>query len=157
MVVAALTLEHKVQLTNQLRVATVGGVPVADRVNHLVFLLSALLVTLAAINAIFTTWATVIDAQRPTALAQALGATPRQITAALATAQLGPALLAAVVGIPLGLALYRFGGGNPNRDSPPAVWLAAVIAGTLIAVAVLTAIPARLGAHRSPAEVLRSD
>jgi putative ABC transport system permease protein len=157
MVVAALTLEHKVQLTNQLRVATVGGVPVADRVNHLVFLLSALLVILAAINAIFTTWATVIDAQRPTALAQALGATPRQITAGLATAQLGPALVAAVVGIPLGLALYRFAGGNLNRDSPPAVWLAAVIVGTLITVAVLTAIPARLGAHRSPAEVLRSD
>jgi hypothetical protein len=35
--------------------------------------------------------------------------------------------------------------------------LLAVIPGTLIVVALLTAIPARLGATRSPAEVLRSD
>ncbi len=157
MVVAALTLEHKVQLTNQQRVAALGGASVADRVTHLVFLLSAILVVLAAINAVFTTWATVIDAQRPTALAKALGATPRQITAGLASAQLGPALLAAVLGIPIGLALYKFAGGNLDQASPPALWLGAVIPGTLIAVAVLTAIPARIGANRSVADVLRSE
>jgi putative ABC transport system permease protein len=157
MVVAALTLEHKVQLTNQQRVAAVGGATVADRVTHLVFLLSAILVVLAAINAVFTTWATVIDAQRPTALAKALGATPRQITAGLASAQLGPALLAAVLGIPIGLALYKFAGGNLDQASPPALWLGAVIPGTLFAVAVLTAIPARIGANRPVADVLRSE
>ena len=97
-----------------------------DRVTHLVFLLSAILIVLAAINAIFTTWATVIDAQRPTALARALGATPGQITAGLATSQLMPGLLA-------------------------------VIPGTLIVVATLTAIPARIGASRQVAEVLRSE
>jgi putative ABC transport system permease protein len=155
--VIALTLEHKVQLTNQQRVAAVGGATVADRVTHLVFLLSAILVVLAAINAVFTTWATVIDAQRPTALAKALGATPRQITAGLASAQLGPALLAAVLGIPIGLALYKFAGGNLGQASPPALWLGAVIPGTLIAVAALTAIPARIGANRSVADVLRSE
>ena len=157
MVVAALTLEHKVQLTNQQRVAAVGGATVADRVTHLVFLLSAILVVLAAINAVFTTWATVIDAQRPTALAKALGATPRQITAGLASAQLGPALLAAVLGIPIGLALYKFAGGNLDQASPPTLWLGAVIPSTLIAVAVLTAIPARIGANRAVADVLRSE
>lgn len=157
MVVAALTLEHKIQLANQQQVAAAGGATVADRVNHLVLVLSAILVVLAAINAIFTTWATVIDAQRPTALAKALGATPRQVAAGLASAQLGPALLAAVLGIPIGLALYQLAGGNVHEASPPALWLVAVIPGTLIAVAVLTAIPARLGARRSPAEVLRSD
>ncbi len=157
MVVAALTLEHKVQLTNQQQVAAVGGATVADRVTHLVFLLSAVLVALAAINAIFSTWATVIDAQRTTALVKALGATPRQVTAGLATAQLGPALLAALLGIPIGLALYRFAGGNLDQAGPPALWLAAVIPGTLIVVAGLTAVPARIGANRSPAEVLRSE
>jgi hypothetical protein len=35
--------------------------------------------------------------------------------------------------------------------------LLAVIPGTLIVIAALTAVPARLGATRSPAEVLRSD
>jgi putative ABC transport system permease protein len=157
MVVAALTLEHKIQLANQQQVTDAGGATVADRVSHLVLLLSAILVVLAAINTLFTTWATVIDAQRPTALAKALGATPGQVTASLASAQLGPALLAAVLGIPIGLALYQLAGGNVYEASPPALWLVAVIPGTLIAVAVLTAIPARLGARRSPAEVLRSD
>jgi ABC-type antimicrobial peptide transport system permease subunit len=157
MVVAALTLEHKVQLSNQQQVAAAGGATVADRVTHLVFLLSAILVALAAINAIFTTWATVIDAQRPTALARALGATPRQITAGLTTSQLMPGLLAACLGIPLGLALYDAAGGDVHQASPPALTLLAVIPGTLIVVAVLTAIPARIGARRPVAGVLRSE
>ena len=155
MVVAALTLQHNDEVRN--RVAVVGTSTVAGRVTHLVFLLSAILIALAAINAIFTTWATVIDAQRPTALARALGATPGQITAGLTTSQLLPALLAACVGIPLGLALYQFAGGHVSEASPPVLTLLAVIPGTLIVVAVLTAIPARIGANRAVAEVLRSD
>ena len=157
MVVAALTLEHKVQLTNQQQVAAVGGATVADRVTHLVFLLSAILIVLAAINAIFTTWATVIDAQRPTALARALGATPGQITAGLTTSQLMPGLLASCLGIPLGLALYQAAGGHVHQASPPLLTLLAVIPGTLIVVAALTAIPARIGARRPVANVLRSE
>jgi putative ABC transport system permease protein len=101
------------------QVSLVGTTTVAGRVTHLVFLLTAVLIVLAAINAIFTTWATVIDAQRPTALARALGATPRQVTAGLAASQLIP--------------------------------------GTLIVVAALTAIPARIGARRPLADVLRSE
>ena len=155
MVVAALTLEHSDEVRN--RAAVIGTTTVAGRVTHLVFLLSAILIVLAALNAIFTTWATVIDAQRPTALARALGATPRQITAGLATAQLMPGVLAACLGIPLGLALYGVAGGHVEQASPPLLWLAAVIPGTLIAVAVLTAIPARIGARRPVADVLRSD
>jgi putative ABC transport system permease protein len=66
-------------------------------------------------------------------------------------------LLAACLGIPVGLRLYQLAGGHLQEASPPLWWLLAVIPGTLIAVAALTAIPARLGATRSPAEVLRSD
>ena len=103
------------------------------------------------------TWMTVIDARRPTALSRALGATPGQISAGLTAAQLIPALLAGCLGIPVGLALYQLAGGHLQEASPPVLWLAAVIPGTLIAVAALTAVPARIGATRSPAEVLRSD
>jgi putative ABC transport system permease protein len=159
MVVAALTLEHNVEARDQQDVATavIGATPVGDRVTHLVFLLSAILIVLAGVNAIFTTWATVIDAQRPTALARAFGATPGHITAGLTTSQLIPGLLAACLGIPLGLALYQLAGGHVSQASPPVLWLLAVIPGTLIAVAVLTAIPARIGARRPVAEVLRSE
>ena len=45
---------------------------------------------------VFATWATVLDAQCPTALARALGATPNQVTTGLAGAQVAPALIAVV-------------------------------------------------------------
>ena len=160
MITAALTLQHNIAVRDQQTGGAgpvLGGGSVIDRVNHLVLLLSAILVVLAAINAIFTTWATVIDAQRPTALARALGATPGQVTAGLTASQLMPGLLAACIGIPAGLALYQLAGGNVHKASPPILWLLAVIPGTLIAIAVLTAIPARIGANRPVAEILRAE
>ncbi|MGN6872114.1 MAG: FtsX-like permease family protein [Solirubrobacteraceae bacterium] len=158
MIVAALALQHRIDLQNPTNPGyLVGSGTVADRVSHLVYLLSAILAVLAAINAIFTTWVTVIDAQRPTALSRALGATPRQVSAGMTASQLLPALIGACLGIPAGLALYGAGGGDLSNATPPVLWLLAVIPGTLIVVALLTAIPARLGATRSPAEVLRSD
>jgi putative ABC transport system permease protein len=158
MIVAALALRHRIDLQNPTNAGyLVGSGGIADRVSHLVYLLSAILVMLASINAIFTTWVTVIDAQRSTALSRALGATPGQVSAGMTASQLLPALVGACLGIPAGLALYDAGGGDLSRASPPILWLLAVIPGTLIAVALLTAIPARLGATKSPAEILRSD
>ena len=119
------------------------------------FLLSANPIALTTINAIFTTWATVIDAQRPTAITRALGATPGQITAGLTTFQLMPGLFPPPR-YPLGLALYQLAGGHVSEESPPVLWLL-VIPGTLIVVAGLTAIPARIGASRPVADVLRSE
>ena len=160
MAVAALTLRHQVDVRDQQRGAAaniIGASTVGDRVTHLVFLLSAILIVLAAVNAIFTTWATIIDAQKSTALARALGATPRQVSAGVTSAQLIPGLVAACVGIPAGLALYHLAGGHLQHASPPLLTLLAVIPGTLIAVALVTAIPARIAAQRSVADVLRSD
>jgi putative ABC transport system permease protein len=158
MIVAALTLKHFVDIRDQQHAGSLVGTSViGGRVSHLVFLLSAILGILAAVNAIFTTWATVIDAQRPTALSRALGATPRQVTAGLAAAQLIPGLIAAALGVPAGLLLYQVAGGHLHEGSPPILWLAAVVPGTLIAVALLTALPARIGSRRPVAEVLRSE
>jgi putative ABC transport system permease protein len=158
MIVAALALQHRIDLRNQANAGyLVGSGGVADRVSHLVYLLSAILAVLAAVNAIFTAWVTVIDAQRATALIRAIGATPGQIGAGLTAAQLIPGLLAACLGIPVGLGLYQLAGGHLQEATPPLLSLLAVIPGTLIVVAALTALPARLGATRSVAEVLRSD
>jgi putative ABC transport system permease protein len=158
MIVAMLALRYRIDVRNQQQAGYYFGTgAVADRVGQLVYVLTAILVVLASINAIFTAWVTVIDAQRPTALTRAIGATPRQIGAGLAAAQLIPGLLAACLGIPVGLGLYQLAGGHLHETSPPLLWLLAVIPGTLIAVAVLTALPARLGATRSVAEVLRSE
>ncbi len=97
-----------------------------------------------------------IDAQRATALARALGATPGQISAGLATAQLLPALAGIGLGIPAGLGLYILAGGH-TAANPPTLWLLAVIPATLLVVAALTAIPVHIGAHRSIAQTLAAE
>ncbi|HEY3033673.1 MAG TPA: FtsX-like permease family protein [Streptosporangiaceae bacterium] len=50
--------------------------PQTDRDSQVLLAITVALIVLAAINAIFITWATVLDARRPSALARALGATP---------------------------------------------------------------------------------
>jgi putative ABC transport system permease protein len=158
MVVVALTLQHNIDVRNHATATNyLVGPSGIERVSHLVFLLTAILVVLASVNAIFTTWASVIDAQRPNALARALGATPGQVSAGLTGAQLLPGVAAACLGIPAGLALYAVAGGHVADAAPPLAWLLAVVPGTLLVVALLTAIPARIGARRPVAEVLRSD
>jgi putative ABC transport system permease protein len=163
MVVAAITLQSEVNVRAQTH-HLVGISGLADsssslggRVTHVVWILGAVLVVLAGINAIFTTWATVIDAQRPTALARAMGATPRQVSAGLTSAQLVAALVAACIGIPAGLGLYQLAGGQVASANPSILLLAAVLPCTLLAVALFTFLPARAGARRSVAEALRYD
>ncbi|MEO8968844.1 MAG: FtsX-like permease family protein [Solirubrobacteraceae bacterium] len=157
MVVAALTVQHDLHVTAQRHVAGSFFVATADTAtaNHVLVIISVMMVILAAGSTTFTAWATVIDAQRSTALARALGATPQQITAGLTTAQLLPGLAAAFMGIPVGLLLYQLAGGNLSEAHPPLLSLLAVIPGTLIAIALLTVVPARVGAQRSIADVLR--
>ena len=72
--------------------------------------------------------------RRAAELAHALGATPRQVGAALSAAQALPALPGAILGVPLGLALYAAADGGGLMTIPPAGWLAAAVLGTLIAV-----------------------
>jgi putative ABC transport system permease protein len=159
MVVAALTVQRDLQTTHegQAAVGFFSTSAIVQSANHVLLVLSVILVILAAISAIFSAWATVTDAQTATALARALGATPRQISAGLTTAQLLPGLVAACVGIPAGLLLYQLAGGHLKEAQPPLLWLLAVIPGTLITVAAVTAIPARIGARRPVAEVLRAE
>jgi putative ABC transport system permease protein len=122
MVVTAITLQSEVNVREQthhlVRVTGLldNGSSIGGRVTHVVWILAAALVVLAGINAFFTTWASVIDAQRPTALARALGATPRHVSARLTTAQLEAALVAACIGIPAGLGLYQAGGQSEPLD-----------------------------------------
>jgi putative ABC transport system permease protein len=159
MVVAALTVQRDIAVTHQSE-ASVGFFFVSGVIqsaNHVLIVLSVILIALAAISTTFTAWAVVIDARIATALARAFGATPRQISAGLTTAQLVPGLAAACLGIPAGLLLYMIAGGSLNESVPPLLWLLAVIPGTLLAVALVTAIPARIGARRPVAEVLRTE
>ena len=131
--------------------------PVYDRVEQVMLILTIALVTLASLNAVFTAWATVLDTRQPAALARSLGATPEQISAGLSMAQLLPALPGALLGIPLGIALFEVASGGGLVAIPPAWWLAAAVLGILAALAVLTSIPARIGARQPVAEVLQAE
>jgi putative ABC transport system permease protein len=132
-----------------------GGVR-ADRLNQVLMAITITLIALAAVNAIFVTWSTALDARRSSALARALGATAQQVSAGLSVPQVLPALVGAVIGIPAGLALIA--AVDPDSTTMPPLWqLLAVVPGTVLLVAGLTAIPARIGARRPVAEILRAE
>jgi ABC-type lipoprotein release transport system permease subunit len=136
-----------------------GGLinPVHAGVNRVLLVIAVVLVVLAAVNAIFVAWATVLDSRRPLAVARALGATQEQVGAGVSAAQLLSALPGAVAGIPAGIGLVAAvsHGGSP---AIPSAWgLIAVVLGTLLVVTALTAIPARIGARRPVAEILQSE
>jgi putative ABC transport system permease protein len=58
---------------------------------------------------------------------------------------------------PLGIGLFAAANHAGIVTIPPASWLAAAVLGTLLAVAVLASIPARIGARRPVSEILRAD
>jgi putative ABC transport system permease protein len=53
--------------------------------------------------------------------------------------------------------LFAVANGAGILTIPPVWWLVAVVLGTLVAVAGLTVIPARIGARRPAAEILQSE
>jgi putative ABC transport system permease protein len=128
--------------------------PQADRANRVLLVIAVMLVALAAINAIVITWAAALDARHASALARAFGATPGEVSAGLSAAQVLPAFAGAVLGGAGGLALWAAIG----DEHDPTYWqLLAVVAGTVLVVAALTTIPARLGARRPVTEALRAE
>ena len=149
-IVAALAVHTRAQLGEDLG-STIKG----QRLDEMLLVITITLVVLAAVNAIFVTWATAMDARHSSALARALGATPQQVSAGLSAAQALPALAGAMLGIPGGLALL---GAVGNGTSNPAPWqLLVVVPATVLVVAGLTVVPARIGARRSVGEILQSE
>lgn len=132
------------------------GDPLWERGADVMLVFTVALVVLALVNAVLVTWATVQDARHVTAIERALGASPEQATVAVVVAQLLSALPGAIVGVPVGIGLYLVVGRH-GSGMPSGVGIVAVILLTLVAVAGLTAIPARIGARQSVAEVLQAE
>ena len=139
-----------------LRSASTGW-PAGPRVTQATTIISLVLIALAAVNAGFIAWTTALETRHSAALARALGTTPRQITAGLCVAQLPPALLGALLGIPGGVAIYHGPKAGGTATPPSALWLATIVVATLIAIGVLTAIPTRIAARRPVVEVLQAE
>ena len=152
-VVAALAAQATVEFDARL----VGGSdPQAGPMTQALLVVTVMLVALAAVNAIFVTWATALDNKHSTALTRALGTTPDQVSSGLSAAQLVPAFAGAVLGIPGGLALFAAVSGD-DAAIPPLWQLLAVVPVTMLVVAALTAIPARVGARRPTIETLQAE
>lgn len=132
--------------------------PQTQRMNQVLLVITVMLVVLAAVNALLITWATVLDTRHASALARALGATPQQVSAALAAAQFLSVLPGSLLGVPLGLGLVKVV--TKSGDAyhlAPIWWLLVLILGTWLAMVVLTAIPARLGTRHSTAQLLHAE
>ena len=133
------------------------GNPVFERDQQVLMVVTVVLFALAALNAICAAWATVLDTGRASALARALGASPRQVTAGIAAAQVLPAVPGVLLGIPLGIGLFDVAAQGTGVVVPPVSWLAGAALGTLVVLATLAAIPARVGARRPVSPVLQAD
>jgi putative ABC transport system permease protein len=131
--------------------------PGQARVDQVLLVVTVIMVVLAAANALFTTWATVLDARRFSAIARSLGTTPRQTASSLLVTQLLPALAGALLGIPVGTALYGAVQGSGSQAGLPLLWLLFLVLGTLAAVVVLTAVPASISTRRPIAPILQSE
>jgi energy-coupling factor transporter ATP-binding protein EcfA2 len=146
------------ELSERAHFGSSGGLvdPDIPRAEQVLTVITILLVTLAALTAIFTALATVLDARRASAVTLALGATPQQVRAGLALTQVIPALPGAILGLPLGLGLFKVAA-HGLSGLPPVLWLAAAVLGTVVVVAALTSVPARIGLRRPVAEMLQTE
>jgi len=132
------------------------GDPLWERGMDVMLVFTIALVTLALVNAILATWATVQDTRRSAAIERALGASPEQSGSAMIVAQLISSIPGAVVGVPLGVALYS-AVGRHSSTSLSVVGLVGVVVAALFTVALLAAIPASASARRPVAEALQSE
>jgi putative ABC transport system permease protein len=131
--------------------------PVVNRDEQMLMVLTVVLVALVTLNAICSTWTTMLDNRHAAALSRALGASPAQVSAGLCAALVIPALPGAVIGVPLGIGLFKVANHGGVTNAPPGWWLAVAVLVTLVALGLLSAIPARFGTRRPAAEALQAE
>lgn len=131
--------------------------PLKARLSEVILIISTVLIVLAAINAVFIAWTSVLDARQPTALARALGATPEQVSTGLSAAQLLPALAGSLLGIPGGIGIYyAFTPHAGTTTMPSGISILLILIATQLIIGLLTAIPTRLDARRPAARTLNT-
>ena len=154
--VAALAIHAAVD--SKLSQLRTGGLvsPDVPRAEQVLTAITISLAALAALTVIFAAVATVLDARRASAVTLALGATPQQVRTGLIVAQVIPAVPGAILGLPLGIGLFKVAGHGLN-GLPPVLWMAAAVVGTVVVVAALTSVPARIGLRRPVADMLQTE
>lgn len=135
----------------------VGFISRDARVDSVLTVVSVMLAALAVANVVFIVRSTIQDNRHASAITRALGTTPEQLAASLSLAQIAPSFVGALLGIAGGYGMFTVAN-NGGTVAFPAAWtLLVAFVGTVVAVAGITAVPARLGGRVPVVEVLRSD
>jgi putative ABC transport system permease protein len=131
----------------------------AARLRPIVYGLDAVLLFVGGVNLLATLLLGVRERVRDLGLLKAAGLTPRQVTASFVAAQGVLAVLAVIVGIPLGLALFRGvieANGSADEFAYPAWWWLALLAPAVVGVVLALAAPlGRRAASIRVADALR--
>lgn len=128
--------------------------PQVAQIHTVTTTLSLLLAVMAAVNLIFVTRASAVDARRMLAVARTLGVSPTQAAAGLGVAQLLPAVAGLVLGGVAGSFIFH-ALSSSNTATPSTAQLAGLVLLTVALTVALTAVPTGLEARRPIAETLR--
>jgi putative ABC transport system permease protein len=155
---AAISFALSMQATLNAQAGEVSDVP--DELPVLVYTLDAVLLLITVTTLVAVALLSVRERIRDYGVLKTIGLTPRQIASSLVSAHTAVALIAALLSIPIGIALYRtvyaIAGGDSD-DLVIASWwsLTLVPIGTLLMVAAATSLPARLATRIPTADALR--
>jgi putative ABC transport system permease protein len=133
---------------------------VPDELPALVYTLDVVLLLITATTLVAVALLSVRERIRDYGVLKTIGFTPRQIASSLVGAHAALALIAALLSIPAGIALYVTvygiaGGSGDDLVIAPWWWLALVPIGTVLMVIVATSLPARLATRIPTAGALR--
>ena len=149
------------------RVDEAEGDEEAQTLKTVMFGLSGVLLAIGTINLVATTMLGVRERMRDYGIYRAIGLTPGQVILTVASNVGLLALIAAVVGIPLGLLTFRvmfevvasdlFGAAPEWFRNPPVWQMALILPGAVAIAAIASALPARQAARLQVARVLHWD
>jgi len=125
---------------------------------------TALLILIAALNLVTTLGLAIRERERDYAVLASVGATPRQVRSTVIAGGAALALPAAVLGLPIGAALFMLTiGATDPADGPdvrtlPAWWgYPAAVLGAVLLTAAISALAARAATRIRPAPALRAE
>ena len=133
-----------------------GFLSLTGRENQVLLIITLLLAALVTVNVTVITWATVQNSRHTAAITRALGASARQLTIGLSAAQVSSPPPVPWPGWPGCYGLFAVASRGGSISQPPAWWLIAAVLGTLITVAGLTTISARLSTRPPIARTLQT-
>jgi len=133
---------------------------VPDELPVLVYTLDAVLLLITATTLVAVALLAVRERVRDYGVLKTVGLTPRQIASSLVSAHAALGLIAALISVPMGIALYvavynAAGGSGEDLVLAPWWWLALVPVGTVLMVVAATSLPARLTTRIPIADALR--